>query len=124
MSSKIERLSGLAVVTGASSGIGRELARLAARDGCELILVADRDLAEAEEASRHAGAASVETVEADLASPDRLRKLMAVVGDRSVDVLMANAGHGLGGAFLDQEWGDIAHVIHTNVTGTTWARPG
>lgn len=120
MSGKIDKLGGLAVVTGASSGIGLELAKLAAKDGCDLILAADRDLAAGEHAVRAAGAASVQTVEADLATPDGLKKLMAAVGDRQVDVLMANAGHGLGGAFLDQEWRDIAHVIHTNITGTTW----
>ena len=37
---------------------------------------------------------------------------------RHVDVLMANAGRGLGGAFLDQDFGEAKHVIDTNVTGT------
>lgn len=121
MSSKINRLGGLAVLTGASSGIGLELAKLAAADGCGLILAADRDLAEAEAIVREAGAASVETLEVDLATPEGLRQLMSKIGDRPVDILMANAGHGLGGsAFLDQDWPEIAHVIHTNVTGTTW----
>lgn len=120
MSDKVGKLSGLAVVTGASSGIGLELAKLAAKDGCDLILAADRDLAVGEQAVRDAGARSVETIEADLATPDGLRKLMAAVGGRRVDILMANAGHGLSHAFLDQEWKDIAHVIHTNITGTTW----
>ena len=109
MAGKIDRLSGLCVITGASSGIGLELTKLAARDGCELILAADRDLA-----------AGVETVEADLATRDGLKALVTALGDRTPDVLLANAGHGLGEAFLDQEWKDVAHVIHTNVTGTTW----
>ena len=118
--SKIDKLSGFVVVTGASSGIGLELARLAAKDGCNLLLVADRDLGEAVAAAKSAGATSVETVQADLATPDGLESLMNAIGDRPVDALLANAGHGLGDAFLDQEWKDIAHVIHTNVTGTTW----
>lgn len=116
---KIDRLSGLVVVTGASSGIGLELARLAARDGCDLVLVADRDLAAGEAAAREAGAASVQTVEADLATRDGIKALLEKIGDRPVEVLMANAGHGQGHAFLDQQWKDIAHVIHTNITGTT-----
>lgn len=118
--SKIEKLSGFVVVTGASSGIGLELAKLAAKDGCDLLLAADRDLSEAQTAAKSAGAASVDTVQADLATPDGLKSLMTAIGDRPVDALLANAGHGLGHAFLDQEWQDIAHVIHTNVTGTTW----
>lgn len=120
MTDKLDRLNGLVLVTGASSGIGLELARLAAADGCDLILVADRDLSAGERAAREAGAASVETLEADLATREGLQSLMAKVAERDIDVLMANAGHGLGQAFLDQEWPDIAHVIHTNVTGTTW----
>jgi uncharacterized protein len=120
MSGSIEKLSGLCVVTGASTGIGLELAKLAAADGCDLVLVADRDLGDSAEAARSAGAASAETVEADLATREGLTALMQAIGGRPVDVLMANAGHGLGHPFLDQEWKDIAHVIHTNVTGTTF----
>lgn len=120
MSKHIDKLSGLCVITGASDGIGFELTKLAARDGCELILAADRDLSAAEAAAKEGGAASVKTVEADLAGREGLQALVAAIGDRTPDVLLANAGHGLGHAFLDQEWGDIAHVIHTNVTGTTW----
>jgi short-subunit dehydrogenase len=118
--SKIDKLSGFVVVTGASSGIGLELAKLAAKDDCDLLLVADRDLSKGEAAAKSAGAAAVETVQADLATPDGLKSLMDAIGDRPVDGLLANAGHGLGDAFLDQQWKDIAHVIHTNVTGTTW----
>ena len=118
MSTEIEKLSGLCVVTGASSGIGLELARLAARDGCDLVLAADRDLSEGAGAAREAGAASVETVECDLATKEGIDELMAKIGERRVDVLIANAGHGKGGAFLEQNWDDIAHIIDTNVKGT------
>ena len=118
MSSEIDKLSGLCIVTGASSGIGLELAKLAAKDGCDLILVADRDLSEGERAARDAGAASVETIECDLGTKDGIDALMAKIASRPVDVLIANAGHGQGGAFLDQQWDDIAHVIDTNVKGT------
>jgi len=114
----VEKLSGLVVVTGASSGIGLELAKLAAADGCELILVADRDLTQGAAAALAAGATSVETLQADLASPEGLAALMQAIGERPVAALLANAGTGEGGTLLDQRWEDIAHIIDTNVTGT------
>ncbi len=114
----IEKLSGLVVVTGASSGIGLELARHAARDGVDLLLVADRDLADGEAAAREAGAASVETLQADLATTEGIDSVMQAIGTRQVDALMANAGTGQGGKFLDEDWDRIVHIIDTNITGT------
>lgn len=107
----------LAVVTGASSGIGLELAKLAARDGYDLILAADRPLADATQ-TLEALSVQVTPVEVDLATAEGVRKLVAAIDDRPVDALFANAGHGLGDAFLDQSPADIQHVIDTNVSGT------
>ena len=114
----IDKLSGLAVITGGSSGIGLELVKLAAKDGCDILIAADRELEQGAAAARAAGAASVETVEADLATKEGIDKLMDAIGSRNVDVLMANAGAGEGGKFLDTEWGEVKHTIDTNVTGT------
>jgi short-subunit dehydrogenase len=107
----------LAVVTGASSGIGYELARLFAEDGYDLILAADTPLAEAVRAFEAAGA-TVEAVEVDLATEQGVQTLYATVAGRPVDALAANAGHGLGQGFLDERFEDILHVINTNITGT------
>ena len=108
----------LAVVTGASTGIGLELARECARSGFNLVIVADEpEIARAADELRRAGA-EVEPVEADLAKTEGVDKLMECIDGRAVDALLANAGRGLGHAFLDQDWMDVRHVIDTNVTGT------
>ncbi len=107
----------LAVVTGASSGIGYELATECARNGFDLIIAADRPLGQAERDLKGLGAA-VTSVEADLATREGVEELCSAIQGRPVEVLIANAGHGLGKAFLDQTLADITHVIDTNITGT------
>jgi short-subunit dehydrogenase len=106
-----------AIVTGASSGIGLELAKQCARNGYDLLIAADEPLAAAE-AELAALGASVESVEVDLATAEGVEALVRAAGTRPVDALLANAGRGLGHAFLDQEVEKIRHVIDTNVTGT------
>ena len=114
----MDPLRPLAVVTGASSGIGRELARLAAEDGHDLVIAADEGpLDDVADALRALGA-EVEAVHTDLARPEGIDLVMGAIGQRPVAALLANAGHGLGHAFLDQEFAAIRHVIDTNVTGT------
>jgi short-subunit dehydrogenase len=110
----------LAVVTGASSGIGYELAKLCAREGFDLMVAADRpEIVEAAQALRELGA-EVDHLQTDLAKPDGCDRLIALIGDRPVDALLGNAGHGLGHAFLDQDFASIQHVIDTNITGTIY----
>lgn len=110
----------LAIVTGASSGIGLELAAICAQEGFDLLLAADRpELQAAADRCRSLGA-DVTAVEADLATTDGVDRLWAAAAGRPIDALLANAGHGLGRAFLDQEFADVRHVIDTNVTGTVY----
>jgi short-subunit dehydrogenase len=107
----------LAVVTGASSGIGYHLARCAAEHGYDLIVAADTSLTDAVRDFEGLGA-QVQAVQCDLAQPEGVQHLITAIGNREVDALMANAGHGLGGSFLQQKFEEILHVINTNVTGT------
>src|SRR4051812_30303236 len=108
-----------AIVTGASSGIGLELAKLAARDGYDLLLVADTPFVDASAGLGGPGV-SIETVETDLATIEGVDRLLDAAGGRQIDLLCANAGHGLGHGFLDQDVADWRHVIDTNITGTLY----
>jgi uncharacterized protein len=110
----------LAVVTGASSGIGYELAKLCAAEGFDLVVAADEpEIVETAMALRQMGA-HVDEIRVDLSTTEGVDALIDQIGDRPVDALMANAGHGLGHAFLDQAVDDWRHVLDTNVTGTIY----
>jgi uncharacterized protein len=110
----------LAIVTGASTGIGYELAKCCAADGFDLLVVADEpEIHQAAEHFKQLGV-EVEALEADLATTEGVDDLCAAINGRPVDALLANAGHGLGGAFLDQDFEDARHVIDTNITGTIY----
>jgi short-subunit dehydrogenase len=110
----------LAVVTGASAGIGYELAKICAANGFDLVVAADQPkIAQAAQEFRAFGV-EAEPVEADLATIEGVDKLYAAIDGRTVDALLANAGHGLGRAFLDQDFAAVHHVIDTNITGTVY----
>jgi short-subunit dehydrogenase len=108
----------LAVVTGASSGIGLELARLCAQQGFDLIIAADEPLIE--NAARELTATGVNCVpvQCDLATAEGVAELVEAIGARPVDHLLANAGRGLGKGFLDQDLNEALKVVHTNIDGT------
>jgi short-subunit dehydrogenase len=67
-----------------------------------------------------ASGANVSAVQVDLATREGVDGLYAAIGGRPVGALLANAGRGLGHAFLDQSWDEIQDVIDTNVTGTLY----
>jgi short-subunit dehydrogenase len=110
----------LAVVTGASSGIGYELAKLCAENGYDLAIAADEpSIVEAKQAFEGMGVA-VRAVQTDLSTEQGVQDLLDIVGDDPVEILCANAGHGLGHGFLDQDWTQARHVVDTNITGTLY----
>src|SRR4029079_18469029 len=77
------------------------------------------DIFTAAETLRGLGA-TVQAVEADLATIEGVGELVGAANGRPIDALLANAGHGLGKAFLDQDWDGLRHVIDTNITGTVY----
>ncbi|TCH98121.1 SDR family NAD(P)-dependent oxidoreductase [Roseococcus sp. SYP-B2431] len=110
----------LAVVTGASSGIGHELAICCAKYGYDLVVAADEPMIH--EAAERFGSfgAQVTAVEADLSTLEGVDKLYAAIAGRPVGALLANAGRGLGHGFLDQDFTDVRKVVDTNITGTLY----
>lgn len=105
---------GFCVITGAASGIGLELARIAATEGHSLLL-ADRDPS-IETVCASFGAAPVL---ADLSRRGGVDALCDRLAGRVPDLLMLNAGRSLGHAFIEQAEDEILDVIETNVIGTT-----
>jgi short-subunit dehydrogenase len=112
-----------ALVTGASSGIGREIARLLAADGVDLVLVArDRaklqDLADALQA-QHRVAVRIEST--DLSQPNAAARLWNALTDAGVaiDILVNNAGYGVYGAVDEQDAGALENMLQVNVVALT-----
>jgi len=112
----------LAVVTGASTGIGYELAKICATNGFDLVVAADEPAINTTADEFRSLGATTEAVETDLATLDGVDRLYDAVRrlGRPVEALLANAGVGLGKGFLDQDFAKVRRVIDTNVTGTVY----
>ncbi|MDQ4091879.1 MAG: SDR family NAD(P)-dependent oxidoreductase [Actinomycetota bacterium] len=109
-----------AVVTGASSGIGFELAKQFAQNGFDLLVTAeDGGLGSAAEQLGSAGT-QVHSVQADLSTYDGVERLYAAIAatGRPVSAAALNAGVGQGGAFIDTDLADELRIIDLNVRST------
>jgi short-subunit dehydrogenase len=109
----------LALVTGASSGIGLELAREFVEHGFDVIINAEDDELAAAEASLAGKGAEVRAVKADLSTYDGVERLWAAVeaGGRPLDAAALNAGVGVNGDFTrDIPLEEDLRLIAVNVT--------
>jgi short-subunit dehydrogenase len=109
----------LALVTGASSGIGRELAKQFAQNGFDLIVAAEDELDGAVAELQSLGA-TVDSVRVDLAAPEGVEELWRRVKEtgRPLDAAALNAGVGAGGAFVDIELEKQLDIVDLNCRST------
>jgi hypothetical protein len=119
----------LALITGASAGIGVAFARLAARRGCDVALAArrlDRLEALADEL-RAAHNIEAMAISADLCEPCSVDTIFKRIGPRGVDILVNNAGYSLPNAFahtgLDDQLRFLELMVSTPIAATHRALP-
>jgi short-subunit dehydrogenase len=111
----------LALVTGASSGIGLELAKQFARHGFDLVVNAEDPGLDSAAATLRTEGTEVVAVQADLRTPEGIEQLWTRVQalGRPLDAAALNAGIGRGGAFIDTDWADELAILQLNVVSTT-----
>ena len=112
----------LAIITGASSGIGLQIAELAVAAGYDLVIAADEPEINDAAVKLEAEGAVVRAIQADLATIEGVDQLYDAARElaRPVEILIANAGRGLGHAFLDQDFDEARRVVDTNIVGTIY----
>jgi uncharacterized protein len=110
----------LALVTGASSGIGLELARQFADNGFDVVVNAEDARLDGAAAELRGTGAEITPVRADLRSADGVEHLYRAVRatGRPLAAAALNAGVGQGGAFLDTDIADELEIVDLNITST------
>ncbi|MGI8741976.1 MAG: SDR family NAD(P)-dependent oxidoreductase [Bryobacteraceae bacterium] len=109
-----------AVVTGASSGIGYELAKQFAQNGFDLLIVSEGDRINTAGHEIEALGANVEAMQADLATHEGVHKLLSAIqsSGRPVTAIAINAGVGVSGRFVETDLGQELKMVALNVTST------
>jgi short-subunit dehydrogenase len=117
MANQDSSASAFAVVTGASSGIGFELAKQFAQNGYDLLIVADSDAIFDAAGELEALGAKVEPVQIDLTATGGVEELYdrIIASGEPLDAIAINAGVGISGAFLENDIEDEINVINLNV---------
>lgn len=112
-----EKYGRYALVTGASAGIGEAFARLLAKRGLDLILVARREenLNRIAEELRERHGVQVVVIPMDLTREDSAEELFRKVGEFDVGLLVNNAGFGYYGRFVKQDPGKFSEMIKLNI---------
>ena len=110
----------LALVTGASSGIGRELAKQFAEHGYDVIMAAEDDELDGAAAEVRARGANVSAVQVDLTDSDDVERLIAIVRNagRPLRAAALNAGVGVGGRFVETDLGAELDLVQLNCVST------
>ena len=103
----------IALITGASSGIGRDMARILSNKGYDLILVA-RDKENLEKLKNELKT-KVEIIPLDLENADNCKKLYEQVESKKIDILINNAGFGLIGMFNETQMSRELSMIDLNI---------
>lgn len=112
-----------ALITGASKGIGLELATIFAEKGCNLILIArsERELACIKTKLEEKYSIRVTVILKDLSLPDAAKHVFDNIKNNglSVDYLVNNAGLGVYGEFTDSDWRRNETMLNVNITALT-----
>ena len=114
--------NGLAVITGASSGIGYELAKVFAENGYDLLVVAE-DIAIIEAAlSFRVFGTHVEYAQVDLSDTSKVKTLYDQIKMKGipVEVIAVNAGVGIGGFFINNSWEEELNLMKLNVISSVY----
>lgn len=101
-----------ALITGASSGIGKEIAKELNKEGYDLVLVS-RDKEKLEQAKKEINE-NAEIIALDLSDPENCKKLHEEA--REIELLINNAGFGTFGEFIDTNLDKELSLINTNIT--------
>ncbi len=110
-----------ALVTGAASGLGFELALLLAKDAYDLILI-DIDSEKLDEASTHIlkeHHTKITLMVKDLSVVNIAQEVYNDINNTSIDVVVNNAGFGLFGTFYDTDWERESEMLHLHILTTT-----
>ncbi len=121
----LSRYGPAAIVTGASSGIGRAFAEELAAQGFDLMLVARREgaLHDVGRSLTEAHGTRVEVIAADLSMPDGVTRVMDAAAGRAIGLLVCSAGFGTSGPFIEGDLAEECAMIEVNcrsLTALTW----